>query len=146
MIKYKKNSPENNGQKMIIDTNVYSMANKGHAGATNLLKNSTIILIPTIVLAELKAGFLGGGQNHKNSRIFDRFMVDSRVDTINIGYDTVPFYAELAVFAKKSGRVLANNDIWIAALALENKMPLATFDKDFSVFESFLGKDLIILE
>ena len=131
---------------MIIDTNVYSMANKGHVGAINLFKNSTIILIPTIVLAELRTGFLGGGQNYKNSRIFDRFMADSRVDTINIGVDTTNVYAELAVFAKKHGRVLANNDIWIAALALENKMPLATFDKDFSVFESFLGKDLIILE
>ena len=121
------------------------MANKGHTGAIDLLKNSKVILIPTIVLGELQSGFLGGGQNNKNSRILDRFMVDNRVDTINISYDTIPYYAELAVYAKKSGRVLANNDIWIAAIALENKMPLATFDKDFSVFESFLGKYLIIL-
>lgn len=130
---------------MIIDTNVYSAANKGHIRAINLLKNSNLILVPIIVLAELNSGFLGGTQKETNSKILNHFMSDGRVETLHISHATVPHYAELTVFTRKSGRVLSNNDVWIAALALENKMPLATFDKDFTVFSDILGDNLIIL-
>ena len=131
---------------MIIDTNVYSALDRADAKAVNIINNQEFVNLPVIVVAELRFGFLNGVKQKENSLKLSRFLSQDNVNIVYIGVDTANVYAELAVFAKKSGRVLANNDIWIAALALENKMPLATFDKDFSVFESFFGKDLIILE
>ena len=131
---------------MIIDTNVYSALDRADFKAVNLINNHESIDLPIIVVAELRFGFLNGAKQKENSLKLSRFLSQDNVNIVNIGLDTTNVYAELAVFAKKSGRVLANNDIWIAALALENNIPLATFDKDFSVFESYLGKDLIILE
>lgn len=131
---------------MIIDTNVYSAANKGNKVAISVIKESSIVLMPIIVVGELRAGFLGGTRKEKNSKVLDQFLVDERVELVGINIETSEYYAELAVFARRSGRVLANNDIWIAAIALENKMPFATFDKDFEVFESYFGKKLRILE
>ena len=131
---------------MIIDTNVYSALDRADAKAVNIINNQEFVNLPVIVVAELRFGFLNGVKQKENSLKLSRFLSQDNVNIVYIGVDTANVYAELAVFAKKSGRVLANNDIWIAALALENKMPLVTFDKDFSVFESFLGKDLIILE
>ena len=131
---------------MIIDTNVYSALDRADAKAVNIINNQEFVNLPVIVVAELRFGFLNGVKQKENSLKLSRFLSQDNVNIVYIGVDTANVYAELAVFAKKSGRVLANNDIWIAALALENKIPLVTFDKDFSVFESFLGKDLIILE
>ena len=131
---------------MILDTNVYSALDRADAKAVNIINSQESVNLPVIVVAELRFGFLNGVKQKENSLKLSRFFSHYNLNIVYIGVDTANVYAEVAVFTKKSGRVLANNDIWIAALALENKMPLVTFDKDFSVFESFLGKDLIILE
>jgi PIN domain. len=46
----------------------------------------------------------------------------------------------------KKGRVLSQNDIWIAALAKETGGTLATFDKDFKALSDIFGDKLLILE
>lgn len=131
---------------MIIDTNVYSAANAGHKVAAEILVESSVVYMPVIVLAELRAGFLGGTKNKLNLRMLVRFLAENNVDVLHIGENTAKQYAELAVFARARGKSLSNNDIWIAALALENGAQLATFDRDFSVFAELLGDDLMILE
>ena len=131
---------------MILDTNAYSALDRADVRIVNAIKNETNISLPIVVIAELRFGFANGEKKSENEKKLNRFLAQDSTNVLNIGLDTTNIYAELAVFAKKSGRVLANNDIWVAALALENKMPLATFDKDFAVFESYFGKNLRILE
>lgn len=131
---------------MILDTNAYSALDRADVRIVNAIKNETSISLPIVVIAELRFGFANGEKKSENENKLNRFLAQDSTNVLNIGLDTTNIYAELAVFAKKSGKALANNDIWIAALALENKMPLATFDKDFVAFESFLGKNLRILE
>jgi len=131
---------------MIVDTNIYSNAAKNIEAAVEIFNANENIYLPIFVIAELEYGFIGSARAEANKSKFNYFLSEEGVNVLYPTLKTTVAYAELAVFAKKSGRVLANNDIWVSALALENKMPLATFDKDFSVFESFLGKDLIILE
>lgn len=131
---------------MILDTNTYSALDRADARIVNAIRKETNISLPIVVIAELRFGFANGEKKSENEQRLNRFLAQDSTNVFNIGLDTTNIYAELAVFAKKSGKVLANNDIWIAALALENKMPLATFDKDFVAFESFLGKNLRILE
>ena len=45
---------------------------------------------------------------------------------------TAEHYSNIFLQLKKSGKPIPTNDIWIAASAMENDMPLATFDKHFS--------------
>lgn len=58
---------------------------------------------------------------------------------------TTEIYGELSVLCRNKGRALSNNDLWIAALAIECDQPLATYDKDFAALSSRLGDKLILL-
>ena len=44
---------------------------------------------------------------------------------------TAEFYARTAVTLEKKGRPIPENDIWIAAMALELDMPLAARDAHY---------------
>jgi predicted nucleic acid-binding protein len=130
---------------ILIDTNVYSAANLSSAVAISTLKQSDLIYVPTIVIAELRAGFLGGSKQDYNDMILDKFLSDKRVEVANVTLATTIIYAELADYAKKRGRSLSHNDLWIAALAKENGLKLVTFDRDFEVFADILGDKLLVL-
>lgn len=131
---------------MIIDTNVYSAFNRGSTEAIEILKKCQQIFLCTPVLGELRAGFMGGSRFEENERNLDKLLANANVNVLDIRLATTRVYADLTVFAKKKGRALSNNDIWIAALALENNLPLATFDKNFDVFTEKFGNNLIILK
>lgn len=130
---------------MIIDTNVYSAADMGSPIAITSMKSASTIELPVVVIGELVSGFMGGNKHSKNQKQLDKFLAEEGVKVLDITSLTAMHYANLTVIARKNGRALANNDIWIAALALEHDLPLATFDKDFVVFEEYFGDKLILL-
>lgn len=130
---------------MIIDTNVYSALDRADPVVLKMLTGAPMAYIPIIVLGELRYGFTKGSKALDNESRLKRFISLDTVETIYLTDQTAKVYGELSVLCSKKGRALSNNDIWIAALALENDMPLVTFDKDFAVFNDILGDNLIIL-
>lgn len=74
------------------------------------------------------------------------FMSLDFVDVLRSTSKTAEIYGELAFVCRKRGRVLSNNDLWIASLAIEYDVPLVTYDKDFSALSSRLGDNLILLD
>lgn len=53
-------------------------------------------------------------------------------------------YSDLAVAARRSGRVVPDNDTWIAACCVSRGLPLATLNvKDFHYFAEHHGLELI---
>ena len=130
---------------ILIDTNVYSASNIGNADAIAVMKQSSVICLPTVVIAELRAGFLNGNKNEINNKVLNDFLSDEKCQIVDITIDTTRTYAQLAYFAKARGRSLSNNDIWIAAIAKEKDLKLVTFDKDFEVFSNIFNNQLLIL-
>ena len=130
---------------MIIDTNVYSALDRADPTVLQMLTGVPLAYMPLIVLGELRYGFAKGSKTSDNEIRLMRFISLDTVETMHLTNETAKAYGELSFFCSKKGRALSNNDIWIAALALEHKMPIVTFDKDFSVFKDILGDDVIIL-
>lgn len=130
---------------ILIDTNVYSASNLGAIEAIAAQKQSDLIYLPAIVIGELRTGFLGGYKKEFNNNTLNKFMSDAKVKIATVTLDTTNHYAELADYAKKRGRALSNNDVWIAALAKEHNARLVTYDKDFEVFADIFGDKLLIL-
>ncbi len=130
---------------ILIDINVYSRSNIGDVIAINIMKQASRILIPSVVIGELKAGFLGGNKLELNNEVLDKFLTDSKVEIVDSSIKTTNYYAELTLHARKCGKALSNNDVWIAAIARENDCRLVTFDKDFEVFSELFGDNLLIL-
>lgn len=130
---------------MIIDTNIYSALDRAESTTLKMMANVPVAYVPIIVLGELQYGFMKGSRGEENINRLKRFLSQDTVEVLNIKAETTRYYGELSLLCKKSGRALSNNDIWIAALAMENDLPLATFDKDFAVFKDILKSGLILL-
>lgn len=90
------------------------------------------ILIPLIVVGELRAGFAFGSKRRANEDLLDRFLGAPNVDTITITRTTTKCFADIFLALRRAGTPIGTNDIWIAAMAIELNHSLLTLDADFS--------------
>ncbi len=125
---------------LFIDTNVYKEIGKATPQVLDLLADSQHIAMPFIVVAELLFGYELGVRGDEDRQLLDRFLASPRVTVIYSTAQTASFYATIAASARKAGRALQQNDILIAALALENEGELATYDKDFAGIRQLFAK------
>ena len=77
------------------------------------------------------AGFYGGTQQPRNENLLRRFMTRDTVGVLLPDQGTAERYAHLFVQLKRAGTPIPDNDLWIAALALENDLVLITRDRHF---------------
>lgn len=130
---------------MILDTNAYTALARSNPAITELVSSRHELILPLQVIAELRYGFAKGTRTAQNERNLQRFLAQSQVSVIKPSLKTTNHYAQLQLLCQQRGRALSHNDIWIAALALETGDTLATFDRDFSVFQNVFGEQLVIL-
>ena len=79
-----------------------------------------------------------GTKEEQNKNEFYEFLDSPRLSVFEIGEMTAEHYSNIFLQLKKSGKPIPTNDIWIAASAMENGMPLATFDKIFTNIQGLL--------
>jgi len=90
------------------------------------------VWIPLIVLGEIKAGFLGGNnRRYQNEVLLQKLLAKPTVRILRPGLETAEHYARLFVQLKHAGTPIPDNDLWIAALALERNLVLVTRDRHF---------------
>ena len=119
-------------KKVLIDTNIYSLAMNGDLDVTGKLRKIDQIGISTISIGELVSGFKGGSKEEKNREELDIFQDSPRVVVYSIDVATTEFYASIIDNLKKAGTPIPTNDIWIAAVAFEHGYKLFSKDKHFN--------------
>ena len=117
---------------LIIDTNAYSGFLRGDARAVAVLRGAPEIHVPLIVLGELLAGFQVGTRAMANREQMARFMASPRVHVLQPDEKTAHQYADVYCSLRQMGMPIPTNDMWIAALARQYRLPLLTFDRHFS--------------
>jgi predicted nucleic acid-binding protein len=118
--------------KFVVDTNAYSGAISYNEVSLKYMKAGNTVLMPIIVLAELKAGFEAGSQTKRNLMFLNQFLDDPDTGLLNITEKTTEIYAKIFAQLRLDGKAIGQNDIWIAALCIGNNLPLLTFDKGFT--------------
>jgi tRNA(fMet)-specific endonuclease VapC len=90
------------------------------------LKN---IYVPVIALGEL---YFGARKSNKTKeRLLEIEGLVERVILLDVTEKTAFYYGMIKNDLRSKGRPIPENDIWIAALALESELPLLTNDKHF---------------
>ncbi len=117
--------------RVALDTNRLTDLFQGDTELAKRLGTCEEVCIPLIVLAEIKAGFYGGTQRHRNESLLQRLLTKATVGVLLPGRETAEHYARLFVQLKHAGTPIPDNDLWIAALALENDLVLVTRDLHF---------------
>ena len=122
-------------QTLCIDTNIYSALRRGDKSVVKKISQYERVVIPVVVLGELRAGFLGGTKIAENQQNLTEFLASEFVYVAKVSEATTSIYAELVAELKRKGKPIPTNDIWIAAITLEQRARLLTLDVHFSNIE-----------
>lgn len=117
---------------LVIDTNVYSGFLRGDGRTVETLQSAHEIHLPLIALGELLAGFAAGSQPARNRDELARFMASPRVHLLAPSAKTAEHYADIYAALRRAGTPIPANDLWIAALARQHRLPLYSLDAHFS--------------
>ncbi len=117
--------------RIALDTNRYVDLCKGVAETVDLLEGADVVVLPFVVLAELRAGFAHGRRQVENERILRRFLMKDGVMVLFADDQTTHHYALLYRQLRKQGTPVPTNDLWLAALVLQHNLALHARDKHF---------------
>ena len=118
--------------RVLIDTNVYSLAMRGDKAVIEYLQRIDQIGFSSISIGELWSGFKGGNNLNKNRTELHQFLDSPRLKIFTVDAETAEYYAEVLQQLKKAGTPIPTNDIWIAACAIQHGFKVLTRDKHFS--------------
>ena len=117
--------------RIMLDTNAYSDWRRN--GTWNeLIGKASVVMVPTMVLGELHAGFRLGKAGLENQSKLSRFLGEDVVKVVSPGEGTAEIYGDFFAYLYKQGTPLPIHDIWIGALSYEHKAVLVTKDRHFS--------------
>ncbi len=117
--------------RVLVDTNIYSLAMRGDDGVVGALRRIDRIFISAVSLGELYTGFRAGHREKENREELARFLDSPRVSLLSVDEETAEFYAEILIGLKNQGTPIPTNDIWIAAAAFQHGLKLFTRDRHF---------------
>ena len=120
-------------KKVLIDTNIYSLAMKGDGDVVHALRSIDQIGFSVISIGELFSGFKGGHREAGNREELNIFLDSPRVGLHPVDDGTADFYASILNDLKKAGTPIPTNDIWIAATAFQHGYKMYSKDKHFKL-------------
>jgi len=117
--------------RVALDTNRYVDLCKGVDETVSLLEEAEAILLPFVVLGELRAGFVHGRRQADNERTLRQFLLKDGVHVLFADDHTTHHYASVFYQLRKQGTPIPTNDMWLAALVLQHNLALHARDKHF---------------
>jgi predicted nucleic acid-binding protein len=118
--------------RLVLDTSAYARFRSGHHDTLELIAAAEIVMIPTVVLGELHAGFTLGSRTAENRVALAEFLSERFVEALDITTNTARLYGDIFARLRKAGTPIPTNDVWIAAATLDCGGRLVSFDTDFS--------------
>ena len=116
---------------MILDTNALSAFVDGDAAVGEILRRQARAAIPVIVLGEFRYGIAESRRRSAYEAWLNSHL--PHFDILAVTDETAVSYATLRVALRRSGRPIPANDAWIAALALQHRLPVLSRDQHFDV-------------
>jgi len=114
---------------MILDTNALSAFVDGHPAVGARLSDAADAAIPVIVLGEFRYGIGASRHRHQYEKWLNTHLPDFEI--LSVTEPTTLMYAHIRSALKKLGRPIPANDVWIAALALQHRLPVLSQDEHF---------------
>lgn len=116
---------------LVLDTSAYIAFVDNQPGIVRVIRRADVILVPAVVTGELRYGYHKGGRFSENNRRLSSFLKNQRVETAVVDDAVATQYGLLKYQQGRIGKVLTDNDLWIAAVCLSLRQPLLSLDTDF---------------
>jgi tRNA(fMet)-specific endonuclease VapC len=115
--------------KFLLDTNVVIALFAGEQTLLDFLSHADEIFIPSIVIGELNYGA------RKSSRVKENIARIEKLTSSNIilacDATTASIYGEIKDQLRLKGKPIPENDIWIAAIAIQHDLVLISREEHF---------------
>ena len=115
--------------KYLLDTSIVIALFRGEATILTELSNAEEVSVCSVVLGELYYGARKSARIAQNLAEVDAFAASNTVLACDI--DIARQYGIIKDLLRAKGRMIPENDIWIAATAIQHSLPLATRDDHF---------------
>lgn len=114
-----------------LDTNRYVDFARGDERVVELLQTAESVVLPLVVLGELRAGFSVGRRGAQNEGALRRFLLRPGVSVLPPDEQTTHHYAAVYRQLRQQGTPIPTNDMWIAAIVLQHGLVLCARDHHF---------------
>jgi tRNA(fMet)-specific endonuclease VapC len=117
------------GDKVLLDTNIALALLNGDREVQKRLEEAQAVYLPIIVIGELYFGAEYSIRLKHNFASLKKISV--RFKQLLITEETCLHYGKLKAHLRKVGKPIPENDIWIAALAIQHKLTFLSRDSHF---------------
>lgn len=125
----------------LLDTSVLIASETGRQLDQAALPDEAFVSV--ITSAELHVGVLAAKDTATRARRLATLSSIAHLELLSVDAEVAARWAELRVRLAQAGRKMNVNDLWIAAVATANDLPVVTQDADFDVIED-LGGPVVI--
>ena len=115
--------------KFLLDTSIVVTIFSGDDSVPKRLGQSGEIFVPSIAVGELYFGAYKSGKIAENLTQIREFITNSAI--LGCDVNTANEYGLVKNQLRAKGQLIPENDIWIAAIALQYNLILVTSDKHF---------------
>ena len=115
---------------ILIDTTVAVAHLRGVATVSERLANAQLCYLSTVALGELHFGLWRSTRREENRLQLDRWL--QVIALLAVDESVAERYGQLKQQLLQAGTPIPENDLWIAACALQHGLPLATRDAHFN--------------
>ena len=122
--------------RILIDSNRFIDFCAGDKEVIDTFERAAILVIPFIVLAEIRVGAQLAKRGENQVRALSELLNQSGVRTVHSSNATAHHYASIFAQLRRKRTPIPTNDIWIAARALEHNLILYSRDAHFDKIPS----------
>lgn len=125
----------------LLDTSLFIAIESGRPVDAAQLPDESVVC--PITIAELQAGVLAAADVDTRARRLATLESIADVEVLSIDAEVAGEWARLRVHLAVTGRRINVNDLWIAATAAANGLPIITQDDDFAPLQGVAGLSVI---
>ncbi len=125
----------------LLDTSVLIAIERGRPLRTEAMPETTAISVVT--KAELRVGIFAAENLETRDRRLMTFELANRIVSLPVDEAVSRAWAQMRAYVQASGRKVGVNDMWIAATAAANEIPVLTQDGDLDALNGVAGLTVI---
>jgi tRNA(fMet)-specific endonuclease VapC len=118
----------------LLDTNIVIALFASDPAVSEHLKSAAKVFIPSIVIGELYYGARKSSRIKENTARISEFVQSTAI--LGCDAETPRRYGDVKGELSQKGRPIPENDVWIAALAVQHTLVLVSRDAHFRYVEN----------